>query len=206
MYVCRLYHTIELGTDALANSVRNTYEYVAVDVRDDGEIESSGHARLQGHRSAAQPSTPDPTNEEQTNATGAPVTSHSIAALSPVKNWETDIFTSSCSDPLCTQYLSETDLATFMKCTQRSQRKSNSACNGTCRFVNGTTRQKVALISFPGSGNTWVRGLLEKATGICTGGYTANVLGSLTVCTVYLEWRSNLIESCVARTCDSIEV
>ena len=30
-------------------------------------------------------------------------------------------------------------------------------------------RDPVALTSFPGSGNTWVRGLLEKATGVCTG-------------------------------------
>lgn len=35
--------------------------------------------------------------------------------------------------------------------------------------MNGTFRAPVALASFPGSGNTWVRGLLEKATGICTG-------------------------------------
>ena len=27
----------------------------------------------------------------------------------------------------------------------------------------------VGLVSFPGSGNTWVRGLLQKATGVCTG-------------------------------------
>ena len=27
----------------------------------------------------------------------------------------------------------------------------------------------MALASFPGSGNTRVRGLLEKATGVCTG-------------------------------------
>ena len=41
--------------------------------------------------------------------------------------------------------------------------------NGTCHFMNGTGRRPVALASFPGSGNTWVRGLLEKVTGICTG-------------------------------------
>ncbi len=40
---------------------------------------------------------------------------------------------------------------------------------GSCHFVNGTSRQPVALASFPGSGNTWVRGLLEKVTGVCTG-------------------------------------
>ena len=27
----------------------------------------------------------------------------------------------------------------------------------------------VGLVSFPGSGNTWVRHLLQLATGICTG-------------------------------------
>lgn len=27
----------------------------------------------------------------------------------------------------------------------------------------------VGLVSYPGSGNTWVRGLLQKVTGICTG-------------------------------------
>ena len=38
-----------------------------------------------------------------------------------------------------------------------------------CCFMNGSKRAAVALVSHPGSGNTWVRGLLEKATGICTG-------------------------------------
>ena len=38
-----------------------------------------------------------------------------------------------------------------------------------CRFLPNQTRQPVALVSVEGSGNTWLRGLLEKATGICTG-------------------------------------
>ena len=38
-----------------------------------------------------------------------------------------------------------------------------------CKFVNGEGRKVVALASFPGSGNTWVRDMLQKATGICTG-------------------------------------
>ena len=41
---------------------------------------------------------------------------------------------------------------------------------GPCHFINGSRRAPVALASFPGSGNTWVRGLLEMATGVCTGG------------------------------------
>ena len=44
-----------------------------------------------------------------------------------------------------------------------------SSINGPCHFMNGSSRSAVALASFPGSGNTWARGLLEKATGVCTG-------------------------------------
>ncbi len=40
---------------------------------------------------------------------------------------------------------------------------------GKCHFMNGTGRAAVALVSYPGSGNTWLRGLLEQVTGICTG-------------------------------------
>ena len=36
-------------------------------------------------------------------------------------------------------------------------------------------RVPVALVSTPGSGNTWVRGLLEMATGICTGSIYCDV-------------------------------
>ena len=41
--------------------------------------------------------------------------------------------------------------------------------SGQCCFMDGSKRAAVALVSAPGSGNTWVRGLLEKATGVCTG-------------------------------------
>ena len=40
---------------------------------------------------------------------------------------------------------------------------------GGCRFMDGRKRAAVALVGFPGSGNTWVRGLLERTTGYCTG-------------------------------------
>ena len=77
-----------------------------------------------------------------------------------------------CNDALCTQYLNKVDLAMFVHCSRHLQKKryqSSVTDNGTCRFMDGTSRRKVALASFPGSGNTWVRGLLEKATGVCTG-------------------------------------
>ena len=51
----------------------------------------------------------------------------------------------------------------------RSKSTYADAKPGPCHFINGTKRAAVALASFPGSGNTWVRGLLEKATGVCTG-------------------------------------
>ena len=80
-----------------------------------------------------------------------------------------------CADGLCLQYLSKSERSDFDDCTSEgvflSKRRFKSATlnNGICHFVNGTGRRCVALASFPGSGNTWVRGLLEMTSGICTG-------------------------------------
>lgn len=38
-----------------------------------------------------------------------------------------------------------------------------------CNFMDGKGRDPVALSGAEGSGNTWVRGLLEKTSGFCTG-------------------------------------
>ena len=92
-----------------------------------------------------------------------------------------------CSDPLCTNFFSERDLGNFTACWRRTQAAYSKRSAKTakaaqvlssnqpapwfseCRFMNGSGRSPVGLVSFPGSGNTWVRGLLQKATGICTG-------------------------------------
>ncbi|XP_064388155.1 WSCD family member AAEL009094-like isoform X2 [Halichondria panicea] len=59
----------------------------------------------------------------------------------------------------------------------KSKMAQVSSINGPCHFMNGSSRSAVALASFPGSGNTWARGLLEKATGVCTGSkYTDSLL------------------------------
>ena len=97
------------------------------------------------------------------------------------------VLSSLCSDPLCTNFLSERDLGNFTACRRRAQavyskkraktQKTQEASSvnrptsrfSECRFMNGSGRSPVGLVSFPGSGNTWVRGLLQKATGICTG-------------------------------------
>ena len=55
-------------------------------------------------------------------------------------------------------------------CVHRYSDKDKDHASGECHFMNGTNRAAVALVSFPGSGNTWVRGLLRQATGVCTGG------------------------------------
>ena len=69
------------------------------------------------------------------------------------------------SDPTCRKYLLPVDYFWLSNATE----KFRNMPYGKCRFMNGSRRAPVALISFQGSGNTWVRGLLEQATGICTG-------------------------------------
>ena len=73
-----------------------------------------------------------------------------------------------CKDDMCMQFLSQNDRDAFDLCTARSQVKPHLG-NKSCHFMNPAFRDPVALVSYPGSGNTWVRGLLERATGICTG-------------------------------------
>ena len=77
-----------------------------------------------------------------------------------------------CNSSICYEYLSRTESVFFDKCTNKTaakEAKFGAIQKGRCRFMNGTGRYPIALASFPGSGNTWLRGLLEKATGICTG-------------------------------------
>ena len=76
-----------------------------------------------------------------------------------------------CTSEFCVELLSAFDRAQYDNCTDAVAHSTSSAVakHGTCRFMNGTNRTPVALVSLEGSGNTWVRGLLEKATGICTG-------------------------------------
>ena len=90
----------------------------------------------------------------------------SIAALQGIPN---DTSSTTCKDALCTVYLTEKERQMFSECTNRVSAHGKLLKNGSCRFMNGTARSEVALASFPGSGSTWVRGLLETATGTCTG-------------------------------------
>ena len=79
-----------------------------------------------------------------------------------------------CSDDICSQFLNKS--IEYYECNRKSNGslrdiKVLQRINGKCHFMDGSNRAPgpVGLISPPGSGNTWVRGLLEQATGICTG-------------------------------------
>lgn len=77
-----------------------------------------------------------------------------------------------CTDKVCLQKLSAKEKSYFDICKERtisSSTKFGPMQDGNCHFLNGTNRYPVALASIPGSGSTWLRGLLEKLTGICTG-------------------------------------
>ncbi len=77
-----------------------------------------------------------------------------------------------CSDKRCTNLLSPASYRVYKKCERRVIQKKNitdADIPYNCVFRDGKKHDPVALVSLPGSGNTWVRGLLEKATGICTG-------------------------------------
>lgn len=83
-----------------------------------------------------------------------------------------------CRLPHCMDYFSTLDKACLDYCVKKQQKNKGKGkkptaqdfgMHGECQFMQGEARAAVALASLPGSGNTWIRGLLEKATGICTG-------------------------------------
>ena len=79
---------------------------------------------------------------------------------------------SQCKEKHCTDRLSPDDLALYRHCTASAAKRVTLVTDSNtpdCHFINGSHRYPVALASFPGSGNTWLRGLLELATNICTG-------------------------------------
>ena len=67
--------------------------------------------------------------------------------------------------------LDSSSLSLYRACGEQTRKELHGhrpQHNNACRFIHGQ-RHPVALVSFPGSGNTWVRGLLEQSTGVCTG-------------------------------------
>ena len=72
----------------------------------------------------------------------------------------------------CREYLSSLEKNAMKVCENRVRRVEHimgPIKDSDCSFLPEAGRAPVALASGEGSGNTWTRGLLEKATGICTG-------------------------------------
>ena len=73
-----------------------------------------------------------------------------------------------CTDDTCKK-LKEMRERYYYETCSREARKDYEVKPCQCSLLDGKKRGRYALLSLPGSGNTWVRGLLEKATGVCTG-------------------------------------
>ena len=71
----------------------------------------------------------------------------------------------------CVDLLTLSEQILLKNCEKKAvQYTGHQLPHSTCRFMRGGISQHpVALNSQEGSGNSWLRGLLEKATGICTG-------------------------------------
>ena len=76
---------------------------------------------------------------------------------------------SKCTDFVCSSFLPPWDMKAYASCTEKVRTTYGKPPVDDCKFRNGTGKSTIALVSLPGSGNTWTRGLLQKVTGICTG-------------------------------------
>ena len=80
-----------------------------------------------------------------------------------------------CLKDHCKEYLTIPELSALKTCQRESARARRTADikvhikENNCSFIDKSSRKPVALVSTEGSGNTWLRGLLEKTTGICSG-------------------------------------
>ncbi len=78
-----------------------------------------------------------------------------------------------CRESCCMEYLTPSEKIAIKACERLTLVKfhvpADSFRKPICNFMNGNGRSPVALASTEGSGNTWIRGLLEQVTGICTG-------------------------------------
>ena len=77
-----------------------------------------------------------------------------------------------CRDNICSEFVTKADKPHFDYCIKKTWKvraRYREPRDSVCRFMNGAGRDPIALASFPGSGNTWVRGLIQSVTGLCTG-------------------------------------
>ena len=90
-----------------------------------------------------------------------------VTMVTPPKSHALQYKSQQCSQQYCMEHLSSVEKLVYSKCKKRVPHGVDLSCR--CQFVNARGRRVVALVSLPGSGNTWVRGLLERVTRVCTG-------------------------------------
>ena len=90
-----------------------------------------------------------------------------VTMVTPPTSYALQYKPQQCSQQYCMEHLSSVEKVVYSKCKKRVPRGVDLSCR--CQFVNARGRRVVALVSLPGSGNTWVRGLLERVTRGCTG-------------------------------------
>ena len=85
-----------------------------------------------------------------------------------------------CDDLLCKKYLTKVEWRQYKNCVNETIHPKLKRSEGPlieqdptpCTFYNGTAKKGATLlVSYPGSGNTWLRGLLQQVTGVCTGSH-----------------------------------
>ena len=101
---------------------------------------------------------------------------HSASSMAP--RWSVTLATQKspyeqppCKLSNCVDLLTPSEQILLKNCEEKAvQYTGHQLPHSTCRFMRGgISHHPVALNSQEGSGNSWLRGLLEKATGICTG-------------------------------------
>ena len=90
-----------------------------------------------------------------------------------------------CGDLLCKKYLMKEEWWQYNHCVDETNKHPKLTCaegplreeNPTpCTFYNGTAKKGATLlVSYQGSGNTWLRGLLQQVTGVCAGSHWCDV-------------------------------
>ena len=100
-----------------------------------------------------------------------------VVSAEPPKNSSSVLHVPKCKLSNCVDYLTLSERGTLKRCEKLAVQHAvgGQLSTPTCRFMQAEgSHSPVALNSQEGSGNTWLRGLLEKATGICTGFYACD--------------------------------
>ena len=124
-----------------------------------------GKSRSLGSESRHDQSTPLSDTTHQPDESSSPTSSQAPVSLGPPVSQPRG-----CKETNCKEFLSDKEISAMKKCEGEVRKHPGTPMEGgKCSFMNGQGRIPVALASSEGSGNTWIRGLLERVTGICTG-------------------------------------